>query len=109
MEPGRRYVCVRCGGRIEPQAGEPAGELCEGCRLDTWIPAGYVIREGYHRPAGGGPLRAAYRPRTGRVVLDAATPPRAGDLAALIGRNALASAAAREASVGLEQDLSENV
>jgi hypothetical protein len=93
--------CAVCGGKIEdPNASSP----CFGCRLDAWLPRGYDRREDYEYCAADGLSRARRRPKTGRAILDARPPVRAGEAAMHMTRAALLIRAERERSEGLGDD-----
>lgn len=53
--------------------------LCEGCRLDTWLPPDYWRKEDYVDEPAFGHANATAHPPTGVAFLDD-TPPRIRDL-----------------------------
>jgi hypothetical protein len=60
--------CRTCG-HDEPAITMVAG-LCDGCRLDTWIPPGYQKREKYVFIEAYGYSNATCRPKLGVEFLD---------------------------------------
>ncbi len=73
----RTTACETCG-EIVPTWHIVAG-LCEGCRLDTWLPVAYWRKENYVEEPAFGHHNATAHPPTGVAFLDD-SPPRIRDL-----------------------------
>jgi hypothetical protein len=71
------------------------------------VPAGYERCEAYHWDPQERVFRAAGHPATGVAALDMASPPRICESAPMLSATQILAMAARERSVGLNDDFDE--